>query len=175
MSRQHVYQQRQEAVEAARALAHKTGQPVFWGQYPNQTTGYTVPLFPSGDPREMIYLTLPPDEARRGREWWNAVRWFYYTLAEASATARGQGRVEEAEGLDLYANHLAERTGLSERTAERERDRGHNSYTRAEKTRRDHKRLERWRGDRKPPGADPKHPGGQGVRSSPARVALETK
>jgi hypothetical protein len=163
MSRR-IYQQRAEAVEAARALARETGRPVFWGRYPGQKVGYTVPLIPSGDARELVSLTLPPDEVRRGREWWNAVRWFYYLLAESSTVARSRGLIEEARELDFYADHLADRTGLSRQMALRERDRARGGHARAQATERDMARQHDWKGDREPPGADPIHPGGRIVR-----------
>lgn len=102
---------RAAAENHARQLANLAARPVFWGQHPLLNRGWMVELIPSGDPGELIVLTLP-DEAVRERPTWPA--------QVLEAYLRLQDRIKDMpawdvrrEGLASLAQALLDRTGFT--------------------------------------------------------------
>lgn len=106
------YKTYEEAKAQAQAIAARDGLPVWWGQHPAQRWGYTVPLTPCGDPRETMYLMLPPREQRQGEPWMAAVLNAHERLVMLREQAREKKWLEHVAGLTMCIEHLVARLGF---------------------------------------------------------------
>jgi hypothetical protein len=137
MSAGRIYFKREEASDAARLYAYINATPVFWGRHPAQRIGYTLHLRPCGDERELVVLTMPPPERRKGQAWTAAVLAQFRMLMDLEAEARAKGRFAEAFELAAYAEHLVRRSGLLRPVFEAARNRVLAERERAAKIARD--------------------------------------
>lgn len=100
---------RAAAENHARQLANLTARPIFWGQHPLLKRGWLVEIAPTGDPDELVVLTLPEYAARRRPTWPAQVLEAYQRLQDQAETASPARR----EGLADLMQALLDRTGFT--------------------------------------------------------------